>query len=151
MLTNKRRDMARSVLPSTHRRQSAAALERIRRHHRRAVRQQFGRIHGPLVRDLVAEFDLGDGEVFPTHLIREQVFERRSYDKVAPLIRWAVASTSHFRPEDRLSHVAAMLPANLIGRHAVSHLLWAGDLTAGARRPVGGEARRLVSGATPEE
>jgi hypothetical protein len=122
MLIDKRRDMARSVLPSTHRRHSAVVLDRIRRHHRRTVRQQLGRLNGPLDPGVVDAFDLGDDERFPNHLIHERVLERRSYDKVAPLIRWAVASTRTIRREDRLSHMAALLPANVIGHHALSHL-----------------------------
>jgi hypothetical protein len=49
---------------------------------------------------------------------------------VAPLIRWSVRSTRHIRLEDRLSHIAAALPASLIGAHAISHLRYVDDLVA---------------------
>jgi hypothetical protein len=122
MLTDKRRDMARSVLPSTKRRRAAVGLARVRRHHRRSVHQQLARLSGFVEVSTLLEFDLGADERFPNHLVHVEVLERRSYDKVASLIRWAVASTGHIRLEDRLSHLAATLPANLIGAHAVSHL-----------------------------
>ncbi|HEV2361392.1 MAG TPA: hypothetical protein VGS21_06805 [Acidimicrobiales bacterium] len=122
MLTDKRRDMARSVLPSTKRRRAAAGLALVRRRHRRSIHQQLARLSGPLDVAAVLEFDLGVDDKFPNHLIHDEVLDRRSFDKVAPLIRWAVASTGHIRLEDRLSHVAAALPANVIGAHAVSHL-----------------------------
>lgn len=122
MLTDKRRDMARSVLASTKRRRASAGLASVRRRYRRSVHQQLARLSGPLDVSAVLEFDLGGDSRYPNHLIHDEILDRRSYDKVAPLIRWAVASTAHIRLEDRMSHVAAMLPANLIGAHAVSHL-----------------------------
>jgi hypothetical protein len=79
-------------------------------------------LRGPVDQDAIIEMDLGTAERFPNHLVHARVLERHSFDKVAPFVRWAVASTTHIRQEDRLSHVAAVLPANLIGAHAVSHL-----------------------------
>ena len=67
--------------------------------------------------------------------IRERVIERRYGDKGSPLVRWAIASTWHIRLEGRVSHVAAGLPAGIIGDHARSHLEWSDDLVPdGAHR-----------------
>lgn len=58
----------------------------------------------------------------------EFVWERRAADKVGPLIRWAervIAQSPELRrltPAERLDHFRRVLPDDLIGRHAVSHL-----------------------------
>src|SRR5579884_1193576 len=129
MYTDKRRDMARSVLPSRARARARAALAGVRRHHRRAVARELYRLRGPLDDASVVEFDLGVHERYPDHLVRDEVRARRDADKVAPLVRWAVVSTARLRLEDRLSHLAAMLPADLIGAHALSHLGDRSELT----------------------
>ena len=71
-----------------------------------------------------------------TWAIREMVNERRSWDKTAPLSRWALARTQR-DPQRRDASVPDQVkvfrrafPDNLIGRHALSHvelaLEWAG-------------------------
>jgi len=61
---------------------------------------------------------------------RDFVLDRQSGDKIAPLINWAVrtiaksADLRQLTPRDQLDHFRRVLPDNLIGRHAVSHLEW---------------------------
>jgi hypothetical protein len=124
----KRRDMSRSVLPSTRRRAAAKDLAGVRRSHRREVRKQLRTFVDPMRVDDLEFHDLSDYHRYPTRATREVVFARRNADKVAPLMRWAVGSTRSIRHEDRLSHLAAILPANLIGRHAMTHLDWMQEL-----------------------
>ena len=131
--TNKRRQMARTILPSTSRRVSAHELTRIRRAHRHQVNQRLQVCGGRGLADFAEEpVDLADAEAYPDHEIRDAVRTRRSGDKVAPLIRWAIGSTRQLRQEDRLSHLAAELPANLIGAHAISHLASVDELVIDA-------------------
>jgi hypothetical protein len=78
-----------------------------------------GRPTGDLDFDVLDFGDLDGRRDRETHNARR---ERRGADKNAPLERWAIASTEGVRTEDRLSKVAAVLPKNLIGAHAISHL-----------------------------
>ncbi|TNE86584.1 MAG: hypothetical protein EP330_22885 [Deltaproteobacteria bacterium] len=113
----KRREMARSILPSTSR-SAAKNKARIRRANRRKTRQalkQWLRDELPERVDLRAE---------DRHLTRWVVQSRRGADKVNPFIRWATAVTAGLPVEDRLSAVRGMLPRGLIGEHALSHLAW---------------------------
>lgn len=50
------------------------------------------------------------------------VWDRRTYDKVAPFERWAVAVTAHLEPSDRLDAMREVVPPGLMGRHALSHI-----------------------------
>lgn len=133
--SEKRRQMARSILPST-RRSSAADQAAIRRRHRRHVRQDLAVLAGrssaaffdddgtlrPVRRPRDVPGDLGDRLRWPQREIRSLVYDRRNGDKLNHFIRWAVASTAHVPVEDRASKLAAGLPAGLIGDHAMSHL-----------------------------
>ncbi len=122
MHNDKRRDMARSVLASTQRRAARCALVAVRRRHRRAVGQQLRSLRGRLDFFALDDFDLGDEDRYPDHLVQQEVTARRGFDKLGPLFRWSVRSTRTVRVEDRLSHLRASLPANLVGWHAMTHL-----------------------------
>lgn len=122
--TAKRREMARSLLPSTARKTSAARLAGIRRRARRNTRQQLRSLITPGGPGTVGDaYDTPvDLRAWPQREIRDAVWERRLYDKVAPFQRWAVATTRHLPAESRLHAVWAIVPHNLIGRHALSHV-----------------------------
>lgn len=123
----KRRDMCRSILPSTGRAWARDAANTVRRKHRRGIRQDL---------HLVAQFE--DPDVFEVDLrrdtnrvdggyygsIRVVVLERREADKVGPLMRWAreTLKTLPGTDIDRYMWFKAILPDNTIGRHALSHL-----------------------------
>lgn len=119
----KRRQMARSLLPSTRRRAAADNLDRIRRGGRRRLRQELADLTGKggaaASRWTDASFDWAAS---PQREIKEAVWERRAYDKVGSFQRWAVAVTLRVDPADRLDAVRGLLPPNLIGRHALSHI-----------------------------
>lgn len=128
----KRRDMSRSVLPSKSRRSAAAGLALAKRSARRTAGQRLGRLEGLGASDLTRELEELDLECIELRLAREVRYEvraRREADKLAPLVRWAVASTKDMRPIDRLPYLASVLPQNLIGAHALSHLRWEKELT----------------------
>jgi hypothetical protein len=148
--SSKRRQMARSILPSTARRSARAELAHLRRSHRRATRATLTTLvpPGTRVAEAVLSF-LDDAQLprYPTIEIGEVVGERRGADKLGHFIRWATAVTVDVRPADRLSRMRALLPDGLIGAHALSHL--AGKSTsAGRAAPTGGDlaSRRCPRG-----
>lgn len=122
------KNMQRSVLPSARRK---GAREERRAIHKRARSRE---------RDMLTTFDRGsDPDDFDPDFregqrksaTREMVIERRYADKVGPLTRWAVR-TVEADPDlrdaalhDQVAYFEAMLPTDLIGRHAVSHIRWA--------------------------
>lgn len=66
------------------------------------------------------------------------VYDRRSADKVGPLVRWARARVARDPALRRLSvdgqvaELSRLMPDNLIGRHAAQHIRW--GLEADLRR-----------------
>lgn len=146
---DKRRQMARSILPSTRRQSAAKELAWIRRSHRHAVHRNLAALRGFAVRgplapaagshgDRLADVDdladLGDATAWPHRRIAEAVLLRRFGDKIGPLVRWAVAVSADLPLEDRLPTIAAGLPFNLSGRHAMTHLELVPELVAPDRR-----------------
>lgn len=119
----KRRQMVRSLLPSTARRGAAEDLALIRRRGRRQVAQHLLGLTGsaPAV---VERWDDGvfDARSWPQREIKEAIWDRRAHDKVAPFQRWAVAFTASLDPPDRLVAMWGVVPPGLMGRHAVSHI-----------------------------
>jgi len=129
----KRRDMARSVLPSTRRKGAREDIAAWKRKHRRAIRQQIHDAMG------YAEFEDYEGSYLTVdtnrpvdggsgwgRVICHLVGERQNGDKVAPLIRWTEVTKARL-PKDwdderRFMWFKACLPDNLIGRHALSHI-----------------------------
>ncbi len=123
----KHRDMARSVLPST----GCVGARQDRRaiHHRERTR----------LREALAGVrqtaDADDVDADLTYVdrgaIASMVADRRGGDKVGPLMRWAertVAQSPRLRamsPRDQLEHFRRLMPSNLIGEHALSHIGWA--------------------------
>jgi hypothetical protein len=124
------RSMARSILPATNRRSARQTAERIKRRNRRNTRQtlhMWKRCVDPL------EFeghivDYGEPDKHngwsDEGTIKQAMWARRDADKLNSMIRWAKAYTAHLEdPEDRYRLMKKVLPDNLIGRHALSHLV----------------------------
>lgn len=118
------KDMGRSVLPSTGRR-NARATRRMNHHRQRAVERAA----------LAAYRGAADPEVVTPDFrgtiaqdTWELVWVRRSRDKVAPLVRWAqatIAADPELRAaslEEQVGHFARLMPDTVIGRHAVNHI-----------------------------
>ncbi len=117
----KAREMGRSILPST-RRSAHAQQHHISRHYRRANRQavaQMGWSEGGWLdyvgRDLLTDTKR---QVRIGYLVRE----RRDADKIAPVMRWADAIAADRRKLDRRAYVAQLLPQNIVGWHALTHI-----------------------------
>ena len=117
--SEKRRDIARSVLPSTM--CVKQTRHQIHKSERARVRQFLheGNYDG-LVPDRV--------DARTMRGIKEMVSDRRRSDKTSQLIRWALhrvatektlADATH---EERLKEFASVLPATLAGRHALTHI-----------------------------
>jgi hypothetical protein len=116
--TDKVRDITRSVLPSTARRSASKNRKLIHRAERHAVAAALRRGDDPVV---VRSYR-GD--------VTEMVWERRSADKVAPLVRWAlyqVRTDPDLRNSPlqvQVDYFRRILPDTTIGRHALSHIAW---------------------------
>jgi len=123
----KAKDMAESVLPSTGRVGAAKARRRIHQSERARARAALSRyLADPEVGD-----ELADAHVAGRHYrldISEFVWDRRAQDKVGSLCHWAVRRVAT-HPEladleaaDQVEALRKVLPDNLIGRHALSHI-----------------------------
>jgi hypothetical protein len=137
----KTRNMARSVLPSTRARSARDELAAIKRKNRRRVRQHLSRAVTQPVNSVPGRYALEDTpahdwdpwdeeaqdhalEYYPDKSIGYAVRDRRSGDKLGPIQRWAPAISAHLEPSERYAYVAARLPKNLIGWHALTHLAY---------------------------
>jgi hypothetical protein len=121
----KRRDIARSVLPSTDRKAARRKLAAVKRRSRRAVRSDLRSIsRARRAEPVVVEYDGArfDPRSYPDAEIRRAVRRRRSGDKLGPIVRWAKVTTLELPIEDRLPAARALLAGNVAGRHAVGHL-----------------------------
>lgn len=140
---DKHRDIARSILPATRRGAARARSELAiaKRRHRRSVRRDLRGLIGAGDDDLGGALadDLGGVDLTRTADIEINQLrrDRRSADKLNHFIRWSVAATADLPVEDRLGHLRGVLPAGLIGDHAVSHLEWVPEIVP---RPVGRRA-----------
>jgi len=136
----KRREMARSVLPSKSRKSSREDLRAVARSHRRSGRQALREMRG--VNDFAPEADEGlfaeVEDLLETRLsdvsaqrrsdIKWVVRDRREADKLRPLMRWAPKAVAHLEPADRLPTLRSWLPDGIIGWHAMTHLMWVDGL-----------------------
>lgn len=136
----KRREMARSVLPSKSRKGSREDLRAVARSHRRSGRQALRETRG--VNDFALEADEGPSaeveDLLEVRLsdvgaqrrsdIKRVVRNRRDADKLRPLMHWAPKAVAHLEPADRLPTLRSWLPDGIIGWHAMTHLMWVDGL-----------------------
>ncbi len=113
-------EMARSLLPSTGRRQARKARALVSRGTRRTHRARVARL--ALDADEADDCPELDGD--SSLEMRYVVWRRRGADKVNPFRRWAREQTRDLPRDSRLPHVRGLLPQGLIGEHALSHLSW---------------------------
>ncbi|RKI04024.1 hypothetical protein [Corallococcus sp. AB038B] len=112
------RQMARSLLPSKHRKQSRKARKHIHRVARNEARQELAM----WLRCNDLEADVPPCAPWEDTAIRQQVYWRQGGDKVNPFIRWATARTRHMPREARAGYIRGLLPRSVIGEHALGHL-----------------------------
>jgi hypothetical protein len=117
----KSRHMARSILPSRAR-STTAHLVLTRRANRHAITQSLSYIRRGDRADQEDWDERSDLRSYPDKEIAMIVRWRRGADKLNHFERWAVQVTKPLPVEDRLGHMRAMLPAGLVGDHAMSHL-----------------------------
>jgi hypothetical protein len=99
----KKRDMMRSILPSTRRKGARDDLAHIRRNNRHHINQHLAEFRGPSS-GAIEHYEYGDYDLnhYPDGEIKWAVWERRAADKVAPIIRWAQQITKDLpQKEDR--------------------------------------------------
>ena len=123
---HKPRDLARSALASTSRR-NVRELRAIAHGNERArVRARLHELRSHLDPD---DYD-GDLHYRALGDLDEMIGARRAHDKLGPLFRWAKAHVERdpgladATPIDKVHHFAQLLPNDLSGRHALSHLRW---------------------------
>lgn len=130
-LKDKNRDMARSVLPSTRRKSARLDKQTVHGRVRSRVRDALKVTddHEPYFWDEPADLHVNPQRDRRYGGIREVVRDRRAADKVSPLMRWAEAKADDFgdTPQERCSALRAILPPNLIGWHAMSHVSALGE------------------------
>lgn len=131
--SEKTRDMARSVLPSTARKGARTTRVEIHGSHRVRERQLLHQLSRALDHDDI-DIDIdGDCDAKRVQMTTKMVRRRRSADKIGPLLRWAERTIEHDpkllagSPEDRAIYFRKILPPGLIGNHAMSHLRWVID------------------------
>ncbi len=133
----KARQMARSILPSTRRkgaRESATLLKRATRRNARASLRDWATYTDPWAYEgHIFDYDepgCGGGGFHED--IKQIMWDRRLGDKLGAFLWWAPVVTAHLDcPEDRYMHIKSMLPNNLIGRHALSHLIHMDEFDCG--------------------
>jgi hypothetical protein len=125
----KRRQMARSTLPSTSRKGARDDLRNVKQHSRACVRQNLRVLNRgfALAEDVEGAYDESsfDWNQYPDTEIRYIMYDRRDREKLGPALRWAPSQVEHLRIEDRLSYMYTIMPDTVAGRHAVGHI---GDL-----------------------
>lgn len=138
----KQRDRARSILPSTSRREARRRLSAVRRQHRHDVTRSLR----TLARTRCTCDELGgEGDTpcvvcdytepaYPLSEHRDAIARRRAGDKLGPLLRWArqcrdteaarlgVDALDVSQATDLVRRLRAELPDGVVGWHAVSHL-----------------------------
>jgi hypothetical protein len=119
----KKRDMMRSILPSTRRKGARDDLAHIRRNNRHHINQHLAEFRGPSS-GAIEHYEYGDYDLnhYPDGEIKWAVWERRAADKVAPIIRWAQQITKDLPQKERMDYMRSILPDTTIGRHALQHI-----------------------------
>jgi len=135
----KRRDIARSVLPSTRQRAARRAKASAHRASRRSVAQRARSTDSQL--SPVEDAGITRRERID---IRHIVQWRRRGDKLGPLLRWGRATTRMMPIDDRLPYLRGTFDDNLIGRHAISHLRW-DPAVSGQARPVRARPQPIIT------
>lgn len=112
----KPRDMVRSILPSTRRRNARYAKAFVKRRHRRQIHED---VHhddpATTASDLSRDVNADMGGI---------VRYRRSGDKLNHFLRWCEQITDGMGVDEALAYVRKLLPASVIGNHAYRH--WRG-------------------------
>lgn len=122
------KDIVESALPSTRRDSARRERALIHRRERARVRAELGRIRRCPDLDDFEDRDLLHED---RGAIGQMVYDRRSADKLGSLLRWADYQISQnpavreLAPDGQYAYFRAILPANTIGRHALSHIEWA--------------------------
>ena len=116
----KRRQMARSVLPAKAQARRGVRQARRYAHHQHRTRCRDAMNVAPL------DDDFDEVRLSPVlqRDIRLVVQRRRSADKLGPFLRWANANAAALgaTPQQRLAAMRGLLPGGIVGDHALSHL-----------------------------
>lgn len=119
---NKLKDVMESVLPS---RMRSAHYDKqdIKQKNRRVINRQLARIDN--TDTYLDDSRVGNLNYYPNKDIHYLVLDRRGADNVSALMQWAefrVKKEGITDPHDRYDFVKRLMPDNLIGRHALTHV-----------------------------
>jgi hypothetical protein len=109
--------MAESLLPSRRRKGAREDKRLAHRRHRRQVAERLGQLRWCDYDDFIPSVIHNNN-----CRIHEIKWERRAADNVSAVERWAEALTKDVPKGDRVAFMKRLLPDNLIGRHALTHL-----------------------------
>lgn len=114
-------NMGRSLLPSTARKMARKDKAHHKRLSRHVIRAELAQL-----RDDPEHFDESsvDYNEYPDREINSARNSRRGADKIGPFSRWAEAITKNVDQDSRLTYVKSLLPKNVIGDHALTHIEW---------------------------
>lgn len=123
---NKRRDIIESVLPCTrnHAKTHRKEVQRVHQEERVRTRSALNKFRGKTA-DIAEELydeDQFDYSYNEDAEIRRLMWERRDYDNLGALLKWAPTQIKDIRLQDRVSYMYSIMPNNTIGRHAVGHI-----------------------------
>ncbi len=124
----KKKDIIESVLPATRRgaRNARREFRQINRQERRHVSNALASLYhrGAAGDEIVDTYDADPFDYQFTLDIDKRYArgDRRDYDNLNSLFRWAPTQVKDVRVQDRLTYIKAMLPDNVIGRHAAGHV-----------------------------
>jgi hypothetical protein len=133
MQKDKKRDLARSVLPSTSRKSARENKRNLNQQHRTRTRQTLRSVAA-----LVDYDEAPDQLIFDPYHARnvipsigwdgydEIISNRRGHDKLGPIIRWAKTVEKRdmkgWSNEEKYAFFKRELPDSLQGRHALGHI-----------------------------
>jgi hypothetical protein len=136
----KRRDICRSLLPSSARRAARTNKAILKRQHRRHIRHELhdwsryddvlnyeGFVHEDTNRPITGGVGWYIGQT-----MAGIVNERRDADNLGPFLNWVRATKGRLPGEtddDKFEALRRVLPDNLIGRHALGHAEYLFDLS----------------------
>lgn len=119
------RDMARSILPSKYYRSARRCKKEFSKRKRQQVKEGLRKTLSNDNYEYPDNFDPNMDQVISNDRLERIVRNRRDGDKVNPIQRWFRLKVQQINSEDeRYAYARSVLPNNLVGWHALTHLRW---------------------------
>jgi hypothetical protein len=119
--------MARSILPSKARKTARQDKQNLNQRNRVDIHRKLAPYKGP-ASDVIDSFE--DDEVIVDQWVSPKdypkyddiVYNRRNADKLNHFMRWAACIVKDMEPQEAWDYLKTIVPAGLIGNHALTHL-----------------------------